>query len=153
MDRSKVRRLLWGIGFACLAAGPAHGQTSLVPLAQQAQGVWADENGDSNIRIEPCDTGLCGRVIWLKHPNDKSGQPKTDLKNPDQSLRARPLLGLTIIAGLKLDQNATSLKGRVYNADDGKVYDLYLSPKGATMKVKGCLFGVLCDTQIWTRVR
>ncbi|MEM8685886.1 MAG: DUF2147 domain-containing protein [Pseudomonadota bacterium] len=147
------RRFLWCLGVAGLIAGPAHSQTSLVPIAQQAQGVWADENGDSNIRIAPCSSGLCGKVIWLKNPNDKSGQPKTDSKNPDETLRARPLIGLTIIAGLKLDEDATSLKGRVYNADDGKVYDLYLSPKGTTMKVKGCLFGVLCDTQIWTRVR
>ncbi len=153
MDRSKVWRFMWCLGIVGLAVGPVHGQTSLVPVAQQAQGVWADENGDSNIRIEPCSSGLCGRVIWLKVPNDESGRPKTDSKNPDEALRSRPLLGLTIIAGLKQDQNATSLKGRVYNADDGKVYDLYLSPKGKTMKVKGCLFTVLCDTQIWTRVR
>ncbi|MEM1200631.1 MAG: DUF2147 domain-containing protein, partial [Pseudomonadota bacterium] len=150
MDRSKVWRFLWCLGAAGLVAGPAYGQTSLVPIAQQAQGVWADENGDSNIRIEPCSSGLCGRVIWLKNPNDDTGRPKTDSKNPDETLRTRPLLGLTIIAGLKLDQNAASLKGRVYNADDGKIYDLYLSPKGKTMKVKGCIFSVLCDTQIWT---
>ncbi len=140
-----------------IAAGvplsPAQGQTSLIPLAQQAIGVWADENGDSNIRIAPCGKALCGKVVWLKDPNDETGRPKTDLYNPDEKLRSRTLLGLKIIAGLKFDQNNASLKGKVYNADNGKVYDLYLKPSGKTMRVEGCLLRVLCDTQTWTRVR
>lgn len=132
---------------------PVLAQTSLLPLAQQALGVWADENGDSNIRIAPCGDALCGNVVWLKHPNTPSGRPKTDDKNPDESLRSRPLLGLRIIAGLKFDAKNSSLTGKVYNADDGKVYDLYLKPSGKTMHVEGCLLRVLCDTQTWTRVR
>lgn len=91
--------------------------------------------------------------MWLKDPNDETGRPKTDLYNPDEKLRSRTLLGLKIIAGLKFDQNNASLKGKVYNADNGKVYDLYLKPSGKTMHVEGCLLRVLCDTQTWTRVR
>ncbi len=132
---------------------PALGQTPLIPMAQQAIGVWADENGDSNIRIAPCGNALCGNVVWLKAPNDETGRPKTDLQNPDETLRSRTLLGLKIIAGLKFDENNASLKGKVYNADNGKVYDLYLKPSGKTMHVEGCLLHVLCDTQTWTRVR
>ena len=68
-------------------------------------------------------------------------------------MRSRPLLGLEIISGLKFDTAKASLKGKVYNADDGKVYDLYLKPAGKTMEVEGCLLQILCDTQTWTRVR
>ncbi len=148
---------MWKILSLALLAGvplaEAQGQTSLLPMAQQAIGVWADENGDSNIRIAPCGNALCGNVVWLKDPNDETGRPKTDLYNPDEKLRTRTLLGLKIIAGLKFDQNNASLKGKVYNADNGKVYDLYLKPSGKTMRVEGCLLRVLCDTQTWTRVR
>ncbi len=148
---------MWKILSLALLAGvplaEAQGQTSLLPMAQQAIGVWADENGDSNIRIAPCGNALCGKVVWLKDPNDKSGRPKTDDQNPDERLRSRTLLGLKIIAGLKFDENNASLKGKVYNADNGKVYDLYLKPSGKTMRVEGCLLRVLCDTQTWTRVR
>lgn len=153
MMRCMVWTVLKSLALAGLLVGPALGQTIAGEVNERALGVWADENGDSNIRIAPCNTGLCGRVVWLKSPNDASGRPKTDNKNPDESLRERPLLGLTIIAGLKPHSNERSLKGRVYNADDGKMYDLYLTPEGPTMKVEGCLFGVLCDTQIWKRVR
>lgn len=136
-----------------LVLSSAHGQTLLMPLAQQAVGVWADENGDSNIEIAQCGAALCGRVVWLKQPNDEGGRPKTDVQNPDKALRSRPVLGMKIIAGLKFDTDNSSLRGKVYNAENGKVYDLYLKPGGQTMEVEGCLLKVLCDTQIWTRVR
>ncbi len=149
--------MVWKILSSLIVAGalmsPAHSQTLLMPLAQQAVGVWADENGDSNIRIAPCGQALCGSVVWLKAPTDDTGRPKTDINNPDETLRNRRLLGLKIIAGLKFDSDNSSLKGKVYNADDGKVYDLYLKPAGQTMEVEGCLLQILCDTQIWTRVR
>lgn len=151
--RAQPIRILGPILLIGALISPALGQTSLLPLAQQALGVWADENGDSNIRIAPCGDALCGNVVWLKDPNTSSGDPKTDDQNPDERLRSRPLLGLRIIAGLKFDAKYSSLKGKVYNADDGKVYDLYLKPRGKTMHVEGCLLRVLCDTQIWTRVR
>ncbi|MCP5081868.1 MAG: DUF2147 domain-containing protein [Alphaproteobacteria bacterium] len=149
--------MVWKILSALILAGallsPAHGQTLLMPLAQQAVGVWADENGDSNIKIAPCGQALCGNVVWLKAPTDDTGRPKTDINNPDETLRVRPVLGLKIIAGLMFDPDNSSLKGKVYNADDGKVYDLYLKPKGQVMEVEGCLLQILCDTQTWTRVR
>ncbi len=152
-----VRYMIWTVlrcaTVAGLLAGPAYGQDPAAKLNQMALGVWADENGDSNIQITPCPSGLCGRVVWLKTPNDASGRPKTDNRNPDVALRTRPLVGLTIIAGLKPDSKSRSLRGRVYNADNGKMYDLYLTPEGPTMKVEGCLLSVLCDTQIWKRVR
>ena len=46
-----------------------------------------------------------------------------DGKNPDPSLRARPLCGLTIITGLRpLGDNRWG-GGRFYNPDDGKTYN------------------------------
>ncbi len=149
--------MMWKIPSSLLFAGlmvtVAHGQTLLTPLPQQAVGVWADENGESNIEISSCGTTLCGRVVWLKHPTDASGQPVTDEQNPEKALRSRPLLGLKIISGLRFEPQNKYLRGKVYNADDGKTYDLYLKPAGRTMQVKGCFLKVLCDTQTWTRVR
>ncbi len=131
-----------------LLATPASAQN-----LETAVGVWADEDGDSNIRIAPCGSGFCGQIVWLRNPRTSDGQAKTDVRNPDKSLRTRPLLGMTIIAGLRPDNNRKRLKGRVYNAKDGNVYDIYLKPRGAKMKVKGCVIGFLCGTQTWTRVR
>lgn len=119
---------------------------------QRALGIWADEDGRSNIEISQCGGDLCGRVVWLREPNNSNGQPKTDINNPDAAQRSRPLLGLTIIRGLQPDDES-QLKGLVYNAEDGKVYDLYLKPKRTTMKVEGCFALILCGSQTWTRVQ
>jgi uncharacterized protein (DUF2147 family) len=121
--------------------------------AQMALGVWSDEDGKSNIEILPCGNSLCGRVIWLKEPNDGTGKPKMDVNNPDVTARTMPILGMTIIKGLQPDEDNELLKGQVYNAEDGKIYDLYLTPKAATMEVEGCFAMFLCGSQTWTRVR
>jgi uncharacterized protein (DUF2147 family) len=56
-------------------------------------------------------------------PRDTAGDPVLDGKNPDPSLRARPLCGLTIITGLRpLGDNRWG-GGRFYNPDDGKTYN------------------------------
>ncbi len=132
---------------------PASAQLASAQLAQRALGVWADENGESNIEIAQCGEYLCGRVVWLKDPTDASGRPLTDIENPDKLLRSRPILGLMIMEGLELDEDNSRLKGQVYNADNGKVFDIYLKPHGQTMKVKGCFLRFLCGSQTWTRVR
>lgn len=128
-------------------------QPASAQLAQRALGVWADENGKSNIEIAPCGKYLCGRVVWLKDATNAAGRRQTDINNPDKSLRSRLILGLKIIEGLELDEDKSRLKGQVYNADNGKVYEIYLEPHAQTMRVKGCFLVVFCGWQTWTRVR
>lgn len=131
-----------------LSAQPVSAQ-----LAQGALGVWADEDGQSNIEIAPCGDALCGWIVWLKEPFDASGKAQADINNPDPALRTRQLLGLLIIADLRPDNDGDNLVGKVYNAEDGKIYDIYLDPRGQTMKVEGCFLTFLCGSQTWTRVR
>jgi len=135
-----------------LLAGMSLTSASAQPR-QMALGVWADEDGQSNIEIAPCGDDLCGRIVWLKEPFDASGRAQTDINNPDTSLRTRPLLGLLIIAGLRPHDDGDRLVGRVYNAEDGKIYDVYMAPGGQTMDVEGCFLAFLCGSQTWTRVR
>ncbi len=137
------------LGLLLLAVGI---QSALAQPAQHALGIWADEDGESNIEITQCGGYLCGRLVWLKEPYNENGQPKTDVKNPDAGQRNRPLLGLTIISGLRPDDDS-QLKGQVYNAENGKVYEVYLKPQRTTMEVEGCFAYVLCGSQVWTRVQ
>ena len=129
------------------------GSAAASTLIERAQGVWADEEGKSNIEIAPCGQYLCGNIVWLREPFDEAGNPKTDVNNPDASQRMRPLIGLTIIKGLEPNEDGDLLKGLVYNAQNGKVYDIYLDPGGATMGVEGCFAKFLCGSQTWTRIR
>jgi uncharacterized protein (DUF2147 family) len=139
---------IW-LGLVLFASGV---QIAVAQPAQRALGIWADEDGKSNIEIANCGGSLCGRVVWLKEPKNGNGQLKTDVNNPDAAQRSRPILGLTIIRGLQPDDDS-QLKGLVYNAEDGKIYDFYLKPRRTTMEVEGCFAIFLCGSQTWTRVQ
>ncbi len=118
-------------------------------------GTWLTEDGRAKIRTEHCGEGsqkLCGYVVWMKDPLDDKGLPRTDIKNPDPSKRARPSLGLELMTGLK-PEDRTHFSGEIYNAEDGKMYSVSLSlEKADELDVRGCLMHFLCATQAWSRV-
>ncbi|MDO8354509.1 MAG: DUF2147 domain-containing protein, partial [Aestuariivirga sp.] len=102
------------------------------------------------VRIAPCGPSLCGAIVGLAKPLDKKGRPKVDKKNPNTSLRTRPLMGLTILANMK-SAGENTWRGTIYNADDGKTYSSYMKLSGSNMKVKGC-FGPFCKTMLFVRL-
>jgi len=133
-------------GTICLATGPAR--------AADLAGVWLTADGESEIEIAPCEDAFCGKILQILKPHNGQNGPSTDVNNPDPSLRDQPILGLTILTGLKPSGDPDEWKGKVYNPDDGKTYDVTLALKhgGDMLKVTGCLAYILCDSQKWTRV-
>ncbi len=132
-----------------LAATPVSTQSS-TPV-----GVWQHANGRIEVQIAPCNNRLCGRLVWLKRPNDAQGRPRIDFKNPDPALRWRPLLGLTVLHGLRRIGERMWGDGEIYNPDDGMNYKALISVEtDGTLHVHAyVLFPLLGQTQIWTRVR
>ena len=123
-------------------------------LAADPHGVWLTEPGTSRIRIADCSGALCGTIVWLKDPNDAETQkPKLDKFNADASKRSRPLMGVTIVIGMK-PAGTDKWSGQVYNAEDGKTYSGSVTMQGANaLKLEGCaLGGLLCKAQTWSRV-
>jgi len=126
-------------------------------LAQAAgvSGVWTTEHGDAKIRIAACGTALCGTIVGLAQPVDANGRAKTDVNNPDPAKRARPLVGLTLLTGLTAggEANGATWRGVIYNADDGKAYDVsvrLIDERHAA--IRGCVLGGLfCGGETWTR--
>ena len=147
------RRMVICIALVSTLVAAVSAPPALAQLREKALGVWAEEDGGAYIEIAPCQDKLCGHIVWLKNPTDQNGQPQLDLNNPNPALRTRPILGLLIIAGLQPNDDNTYLEGQVYNSEDGKIYDVYLTPAGDTMEVEGCLMKFLCDSQTWKRVR
>src|SRR5579863_3981744 len=64
---------------------------------------WWDGDKGSKIEIYLAKDGsYCGRIIWLKDPNDeKTGKPKLDKENPDEKQRSNPVIGLVLMKGFK----------------------------------------------------
>jgi len=124
----------------------------LFDLARAAppEGTWLTQDGLAQVRIAPCAAKLCGVIVWLKRPLDKtSGLPRTDGFNPDPALRGRPMLGMPVIVGFTPVSPGHWAGGRIYDPDSGRTYDskMTLLPSG-DLKVEGC-FLIFCQAQVW----
>jgi len=126
---------------------------SSTAFADGAEGTWLSQDGGTKVRLVECGGKLCGTVVWLDEPIDKTtGKAKTDKHNPDPAKRARPLLGLQVVSGMK-PNGPDRWSGAIYNADDGRTYQAHLQVKGPSVAVlQGCVLSVLCKDHTWRRV-
>ncbi|GJD48087.1 hypothetical protein OPKNFCMD_0803 [Methylobacterium crusticola] len=136
-----------------LAAGLLVAGAAAAAPAKDPSGTWLTEDGRAKIKIEKCGPGgaqACGTVVWLKSPLNEQGQPRTDAKNPDPKKRARPMIGLQLMEGLKPEDGG--FKGQIYNADEGKSYDVSIARESASeLSISGCLLKILCGSQTWSK--
>jgi uncharacterized protein (DUF2147 family) len=116
-------------------------------LAADPTGDWRDSDGFANIRVAECNGSMWGVVVWEKDPGGH------DTKNPDVSKRNRPNLGMPVLINMKKKPAADQWEGQVYNAKDGQIYSAKIRPTGADqLEIRGCVLGVLCGGETWTRV-
>ncbi|ACK52321.1 conserved hypothetical protein [Methylocella silvestris BL2] len=151
-QKSLVRRAPVCVILAGIAFGVGSGNAA---SPADPSGAWLTEDGRARIRIEPCGAKqgeICGYVVWMKISLDAKGRPLQDEKNPDPAKRYRPVLGRQLIAGRKTSSEG-HFEGQIYNADDGKTYEISLWREADILKVRGCLLSVLCATQSWTETR
>ncbi len=96
-----------------------------------ATGIWLDNEGRAGVEISRCDKSMCGKIVWLKEPNDPQGKPWADINNTDTSKRATPVCGLQIIGDLKREANGDWVGGWVYDPEVGKRFNIEFSVKDA----------------------
>ena len=116
--------------------------------AQSVTGNWS--TGKARVRIADCGGALCANVVSLNEPNDEEGKPKVDKNNANTALRARRIVGISILSGMKPD-GANEWSGSIYNPEDGKTYSATMTLPGSSPQVQGCALKVLCPTQMWSR--
>jgi len=129
------------------------------------QGLWIDHTGRGAVEIAPCvpeaapgtpeAANLCGRIVWMKEPNDPKGQPLRDTLNKNAARRAQPICGLQIIGDVKPQRDGSWDKGWIYDPEQGSSFDLELSMRNPeTLQVKGYM-GVkfLSETFVWRRAK
>ena len=136
------------IAAACLTAPSARAQGATEPT-----GVWQTQAGDARVKVSKCGGGgICGVIVGLKDPIDPAtGKPQVDDKNPNPTLKKRPMIGLPLFSGMQ-PSGPGKWSGQIYNADDGSSYASSVSLAGPNaLKVEGCV-GALCGGENWTRV-
>lgn len=133
------------VTFGLLAALPAR-------AADGPAGTWLTEDGEAKVLIYDCGGAFCGRITWLKEPNDpETGRPKLDKFNKDASKRSQSVLGLNIILGMK-PGGAGVWKGALYNPEDGNTFTGSLTVQSASaLKLEGCVLALFCRSEIWKR--
>jgi uncharacterized protein (DUF2147 family) len=91
-------------------------------------GSWKTDGGDSLLEFFRCGEKICGKIVWMKEPNyiyrkdGPVGKSKVDRKNPDPSLRNRPILGLQVMKGLTAKGDSRWGNGSCYDPETGKSY-------------------------------
>ncbi|MDO9060340.1 MAG: DUF2147 domain-containing protein, partial [Bradyrhizobium sp.] len=83
--------------------------------ASEATGVWLTQAGDARVRVSKCGGGLCGVIVGLRDPIDPAtGKPQVDDKNPNPTLRKRPMIGLPLFGGMQ-PSGPNRWSGQIYN--------------------------------------
>ena len=105
---------------------------------------WRNPKNSVHIRAANCGGNLCGTVTWA---NDKA--------RADAAAAGEPgLIGTQILRDFR-PEGARSWRGSVYVPDVRHTFAgtlTFVDPN--TMVGKGCvLFGLLCKSQTWTRLR
>lgn len=110
-------------------------------------GVWRDNEKGSVIRIYECGGAMCARVVRPYQAGAK------DVYNPDPALRERPITGLVIMDKAKKSGD-NSWSGNLYNAEDGKSYSGSMTVvSDDELQMRGCAFGIFCQTRGFSRVK
>ena len=123
--------------------------------ADKLIGVWKPSNGRSMVKIEKIGNKYYGRVVWLLEPNDEKGNPRTDINNPDESLRSTPLKGYRLLKDFVYDtEEKIWTDGTIYDPNNGSTYDCTIELKDDnTIEVRGYIgAAVFGRTDVWTRM-
>lgn len=123
-----------------------------IPSQADPVGTWLTDSGKSRVKIETCEAGLCGTIMWLKNPLNAAGTDLLDSNNVDESLRGRTVVGIEVVYGFTEARPGRWTGGKIYNPEDGRTYNSRLVERDEnTLTVKGCVL-FICKSQTWTRV-
>jgi uncharacterized protein (DUF2147 family) len=109
------------------------------------EGLWLVEDQAGRIRIEKCGNEMWGFLAWQK-------EARNDTNNPNPALRNKSMVGVPILLGMK-PVGDDRWEGNVYNPRDGKTYSskIAMLPSGK-LEIKGCVMGILCSGENWSRL-
>ena len=130
--------------------------SSFVAKAQSENailGVWYNTEKTAQVEIAKKGSAFIGKIVWLKDPNP-GGKPAVDKDNPNPKLKARPLMGLNLLEGLKFSSGIWE-DGTIYDPKSGKTYSCQVKLKSSdVLEVKGYIgFSLIGRTVEWTKAK
>lgn len=130
---------------------------SFAGLAQNKDaiiGKWINATGEAHVDITKRGQKYFGKVVWLKDPKDEKGNIKTDLKNPEVSLRSKPIMGLEILRDFIFEDGKWT-NGKIYDPKSGKTYKCNMTMKGRdVLNMRGYVgISLIGRSETWKRVK
>ena len=117
-------------------------------------GQWYNAKDNIVITLFEDRQTVSGKVTWMKFPNDENGNPKTDLLNPDVSLRNRESVGMIMMSSFAHIAGNIWDNGRLYDTKKGKTYTGIINLKDKnTLNLRGYigLSFIVRYSSTWTR--
>lgn len=117
-------------------------------------GKWINSSGEAHVDITKRGDKYFGKIVWLKDPKDEKGTVKTDVKNPDESLQSKPILGLEILKNFIFEDGKWT-DGKIYDPKSGKTYSCNMTMKGNDiLNMRGYVgISLIGRSETWKRVR
>lgn len=117
-------------------------------------GTWINSLGEAHIDITKKGDKYFGKIVWLKDPKTEKGEIKTDVKNPEENLRSKPILGLEILKNFTFEDGKWT-GGTIYDPKSGKTYKCNMALKGNDeLHMRGYIgFSLIGRTEVWKRVK
>ncbi|MDF3078569.1 MAG: peptide protein [Sphingobacteriaceae bacterium] len=133
---------------------------TLFVLAAHAQnkdaivGAWQSATGEARIQIVNRAGKYFGEIVWLKEPNE-NGTPKTDINNPNASLRNHPVLGLELLRNFTYRGDNVWEDGTIYDPKSGKTYSCKITyTEKGKLDIRGYIgISLIGRSEVWTRVK
>ena len=115
-------------------------------------GIWMVNDEDAKIEIYPKGDELEGKIVWLKEPKEKDGSTKKDIKNEDEKLRTREVMGMVFLTGFKKNEKKWT-GGKIYDAKSGNTYKAWMELEGEDkLKLAGYIgIPLFSRTEVWKR--
>ncbi|MEO1476454.1 MAG: DUF2147 domain-containing protein [Pseudomonadota bacterium] len=116
-----------------------------VPALAEDLGVWRNQSNSVHVEVFECGEARCGKVVWA---SEKAKQDAV------QGGTAR-LVGTQVLRKFREKGDSGKWKGKAFVADMNREFSgTARAVDYNTIEVKGCIAGgLICKTQIWTRVK
>lgn len=120
-------------------------------LAQDdMKGTWWAEKDKVKVEVYEKRPGvLAGKIVWMARTTDKKGNPFTDKKNPDKSLRDQPMMGLHLLDNITEKEGEWT--GTIYSPQRGKSMNVTLEPNGSDKLDLNVSVMGMSRTRTWIR--
>jgi uncharacterized protein (DUF2147 family) len=122
--------------------------------ADDILGTWLNQEATGKITLYKEGSKYFGKLVWLREPLDKvTGKPRTDKENPEEKLKATPLIGMVNMKNFTFDGKDEWSGGTIYDPKNGKTYKCYIAFDGPSkLKVRGYIgVSLLGRNTYWTK--